>query len=1108
MGVAKFPFLIYLSLANNDISSIASLSNMKYLEELRLQGNRISDVRPLKKMINLKALYLGHNQIYQNIDFLDYLSELRVLYLNDNQITDISSLVSLTKLAAINVSNNQLVSLATLEAYSDTLEEVYAENNNIARFDFVENMTGLRKLMLAGNDPVAEDYLSTYLSGLTNLETLTLSDKPLTDLSFLNGMSKLIRLEVANCGLPSYSVNAYAVITNEDTGEQSLQITDYVDNIAAVLSCKSTLKLLDISRNNMRYYQDEMLAYMEANGLPSGLKGISFKEGNPLSFGNLSNLGKLVLLYSDNVNKAIDAGVFTALMTELQYISMEDCGITGTAWLSRFPKIVFIDLANNPIRSIDLGANISARGRTSLRYLFLDTTASNCSFASAYRSFDENRLLKLSLRNVKIPNMYYLPYMEELKYLDLTNTGITNLQGTEPDFYDIQTIERYGELETLFVSKLDADITVLTNMNSLKKVYAIAEPSDTLFYEANIHALYALHNRGVTCYLYDEQTEYLPLTEVEGANILGEIEDISCTVRVAADNRISDNNPYLVTEVNDFDIAWSVSNNDNYKIVDNRLAVKSYENIDNETLTLSACITVYPGGSTVTRDFSINTDILRASEPYIASTELNIGEEVNRDDSFTYHHVYKAAAAEGFSVDVKPVADEPWYEYCSSVTPYTNVLHETDEDNHVYSIDPYAEFGTTVEVKVFFGHTVNGEFTADAQKSTGTMTIAASTQKVTFMGNGGTISLNSDGSNITDSERTFAEGSDFIGAVTAERKGYLFNRWTLDAAGNEPNPYTVMPRENLILYAQWTPHSFTVTFDPAGGTVSTTYATMLCDEAFGLLPVPTKDYYHFLGWFTALEGGTVVDEGTVMTTSENITVYAHWELNPLSDWVLASTVPSDARIEENKWTYTLTTRTESTDTSLSGYTQEGSYWIESQSGSFNYASFPGGFLNTHAIYREMNRAAYTANETETTKRTVTTARAGYIFWHWMYDCGQSSAGNRAIYNRIGTPTESGSTNFYYKYFGAFTSTNGYARYGNNSYCNNIGWDVYYETGRTSYADSQGSKYWFRMDYYNCSYTDFYKMFRYYKVEQMESMTAVEESDSVSDVQHWALYRNK
>ena len=283
VGVAKFPFLIYLSLANNDISSIASLSNMKYLEELRLQGNRISDVRPLKKMINLKALYLGHNQIYQNIDFLDYLSELRVLYLNDNQITDISSLVSLTKLAAINVSNNQLVSLATLEAYSDTLEEVYAENNNIARFDFVENMTGLRKLMLAGNDPVAEDYLSTYLSGLTNLETLTLSDKPLTDLSFLNGMSKLIRLEVANCGLPSYSVNAYAVITNEDTGEQSLQITDYVDNIAAVLSCKSTLKLLDISRNNMRYYQDEMLAYMEANGLPSGLKGISFKEGNSVN---------------------------------------------------------------------------------------------------------------------------------------------------------------------------------------------------------------------------------------------------------------------------------------------------------------------------------------------------------------------------------------------------------------------------------------------------------------------------------------------------------------------------------------------------------------------------------------------------------------------------------------------------------------------------------------------------------------------------------------------------------------------------------------------------------------------------------------------------------
>ncbi|MCH5161201.1 MAG: InlB B-repeat-containing protein, partial [Clostridiales bacterium] len=46
------------------------------------------------------------------------------------------------------------------------------------------------------------------------------------------------------------------------------------------------------------------------------------------------------------------------------------------------------------------------------------------------------------------------------------------------------------------------------------------------------------------------------------------------------------------------------------------------------------------------------------------------------------------------------------------------------------------------------------------------------------------------------------------------------------------------------------------------------------DGKLASLPTPTRDYYHFDGWFTALEGGERVTTDTVF--SDNDTIYAHW----------------------------------------------------------------------------------------------------------------------------------------------------------------------------------------------------------------------------------------
>lgn len=299
--------------------------------------------------------------------------------------------------------------------------------------------------------------------------------------------------------------------------------------------------------------------------------------------------------------------------------------------------------------------------------------------------------------------------------------------------------------------------------------------------------------------------------------------------------------------------------------------------------------------------------------------------------------------------------------------------------------------------------------------------------------------------------------------------------------------------------------AFTITFDGNGGTPSLSDITIYAGNPIGELPTATRDYYSLDGWYK--ETGEKVTPDDVFYT--DTTLYAHWTINPVVGWTVPDYVPADAEIVNTKWTYTQTTTTESTETSMSGYSQIGSRWVQSGSGSKNYASFPSGFSTSHWIYTSFGSSPYDSWETTTSKRTVSNSWAGYVFWHWMYDCGGAGGGYRAIYDRYGYgPTN----NYLYKYFGAFTSTNGYTYYGTGSYCNNLNMAVYWDTPYSSNADCQGTWFWFRFDYYTSSYTDYYKMFKYQKVEDLESNSEVTAGTTgnitISNVNRWVMWRPK
>ena len=160
---------------------------------------------------------------------------------------------------------------------------------------------------------------------------------------------------------------------------------------------------------------------------------------------NLRNVPLLTVLYADNVCDNLDAYTLTYSMTELRYVSLENCGITSMNWLYKFNNLVYVDLAENNISDVDFEGHISNASIKTLKELYLDTNVP-CSFTNAYREMDFN-VEKLSLEGISLEKMEYMPYLDNVRYLNLSRTGLPNLTGADPELEELYDTEKADALD-------------------------------------------------------------------------------------------------------------------------------------------------------------------------------------------------------------------------------------------------------------------------------------------------------------------------------------------------------------------------------------------------------------------------------------------------------------------------------------------------------------------------------------------------------------------------------------------------------------------------------------------------------------------------------------
>ena len=105
-------------------------------------------------------------------------------------------------------------------------------------------------------------------------------------------------------------------------------------------------------------------------------------------------------------------------------------------------------------------------------------------------------------------------------------------------------------------------------------------------------------------------------------------------------------------------------------------------------------------------------------------------------------------------------------------------------------------------------------------------------------------------------------------------------RWTYfkDGDGNVANDDCAWLDEVVWMPAQL--RHFTVAFDANGGSVGETEREVTDGDQIGELPLPTRDGYTFVGWFTAADDGDEVIADTIVT--DEATFYAQWVVIPLA----------------------------------------------------------------------------------------------------------------------------------------------------------------------------------------------------------------------------------
>jgi uncharacterized repeat protein (TIGR02543 family) len=141
-----------------------------------------------------------------------------------------------------------------------------------------------------------------------------------------------------------------------------------------------------------------------------------------------------------------------------------------------------------------------------------------------------------------------------------------------------------------------------------------------------------------------------------------------------------------------------------------------------------------------------------------------------------------------------------------------------------------------------------------------------------------TITFDPQGGTVTPSQAVTGNNGRLTSLPAPARAGHTFSGWFTAASGGTRITTDTVFTANTTVFAQWTavppPVTYTITFDPQGGSVTPAQAVTGNNGRLTSLPTPARTGHTFNGWFTSASGGTRITTDTVFTA--DTTIFAQW----------------------------------------------------------------------------------------------------------------------------------------------------------------------------------------------------------------------------------------
>lgn len=89
---------------------------------------------------------------------------------------------------------------------------------------------------------------------------------------------------------------------------------------------------------------------------------------------------------------------------------------------------------------------------------------------------------------------------------------------------------------------------------------------------------------------------------------------------------------------------------------------------------------------------------------------------------------------------------------------------------------------------------------------------------------------------------------------------------------------------NVVILISEGKKDIRITLDPQGGFLEDNILMRPYFSTYQTLPTPTRKHYSFDGWYTDPIDGIMIVKNSIVSNTDNHTLYAHWSKNPHSDW--------------------------------------------------------------------------------------------------------------------------------------------------------------------------------------------------------------------------------